>query len=196
MSPLIHTGNLCFLLIVNRNCLGYSLLFGLLGERCGGGCLVVSSFGRPRTPSTHPVAIAQHESSCLWLFRLNRKAIKSKSFCGGTRCRGKGRSFVARQTWIRVIVLTFSPCGLSVGLFNVLELQVSCLTKETKMTYFKELVWGSEILLEACLVSVLAHSRHAESVYQCSLSVGRWCLPSRGKVGKMLKLITTIGIQS
>lgn len=44
----------------------------------------------------------------------------------------QGEGLSGRRTWIRAMVLTFSPCGLLAALFHVFELRLCCLTEETE----------------------------------------------------------------
>lgn len=83
MSPFMYIGSLYFLfIIVNIHCLGHSLSHGLLCEKHGGGCLVVSPFGTSSdTSSTQGLLLvaflvrlqADEEQEFLWQNKRERE---------------------------------------------------------------------------------------------------------------------------
>lgn len=152
-SSFVHPVNVYFCSsLLNINCLGCCLLFGLLDERLGGGHVSFLHLADPAPPAH----FQWHQLDTVLLlvaFLVEVEADEGQEFfCGGTWHRGKGTGSVARQTWGRITVLMFPSCRILVKLCNLFQLQFPCLTQKTEMTYLKGLLWGLQIPFEARLV--------------------------------------------
>lgn len=150
--------NICwkFILFIYHYCLGDSLLFGLQGERHGGGC---RGFSMLQTQHSQPLSRDTSSTPVFLLVPLLGKleGDQRQEFLWRNTTHWKGRDFLPSRIWVRIMVPNFLAEGSQ---SSSLTSWFRCFTKETKMTDLKALLQGLDTQLEVCLV--LARSSYTD----------------------------------